>query len=116
LPRAIDVYTLYLAQRPDDPNARVDMGICYFELGRQDSAHGAQYVAAAVREMRRVADADPDHQPAAFNLGVVHLFIGATEESSAWFRKAVAIAPDTPLGKRAASLLEQHTFPAQGTP
>lgn len=115
LPRAIDVYRTYLGKKPGDPNARVDLGICYFELGRQDSARRMELVAAAVREMRSVADADPRHQPAAFNLGVVHLYLGAAEESAAWFRKAVAVAPESPLGKRAASLLEQHTFPEGGT-
>lgn len=115
LPGAIGRYERYLRMQPGDPNARVDLGICYFELGRQDSVRGGELVGAAVREMRAVADADPRHQPAAFNLGVVHLYLGATDESNAWFRKAVAMAPETPLGKRAASLLEQHTFPEGGT-
>lgn len=115
LPGAIGRYERYLGMKPGDPNARVDLGICYFELGRQDSVRGGELVGAAVREMRAVADADPRHQPAAFNLGVVHLYLGATAESNAWFRKAVAMAPETPLGKRAASLLEQHTFPEGGT-
>lgn len=109
---AIDAYRHYLGLKPGDANARVDLGICYFELGRNDSASGPRLFREAVGEMKAAIAAEPNHQPAAFNLGVVHLFMGDTEESTTWFRKAVAIAPESDLGKRAKNLLEQHAFPS----
>jgi hypothetical protein len=38
--RAADAYRKYLALNPKDGDARVDLGICYFELARLDSLHG----------------------------------------------------------------------------
>jgi len=108
---AIDAYRHYLGLKPKDPDARVDLGICYFELGRVDSAERTRLFEAAVREMGTAIKESPSHQPAAFNLGVVHLFMGDTEKSTRWFRKAVEIAPESELGKRAKNLLEQHAFP-----
>jgi len=109
---AIDAYRHYLGLKPADPDARVDLGICYFELGRADSAERTRLFQAAVREMETAIKESPSHQPAAFNLGVVHLFMGDTEQSTTWFRKAVEFAPESELGKRAKNLLEQHAFPS----
>ncbi len=112
LPDAIDAYGRYLALRPDDPDARVDLGICCFELGRNDSTQRESLFRSAVREIKSAMDRAPKHQPAAFNLGVVSLFMGETDEATRWFRKTVDLGPDTELGRRAKNLLEQHAFPS----
>jgi tetratricopeptide (TPR) repeat protein len=109
---AIDAYTRYLQLKPADPNARVDLGICYFELGRSDSTQSPKLFQAAVREMKTAIASAPTHQPAAFNLGVVSLFMGDTDEATKWFRKTIDLGPDTELGRRAKNLLEQHAFPS----
>ncbi len=110
LMRAVNTYERYLSIRPDDPNARVDLGIVYFELARVDSVNTRELIAKSIREMETVASAHPDHQPAAFNLGIVNLNAGKTDESERWFRKAIAINANSDLGARAQRLLEQHSF------
>ena len=107
---AIATYGRYLDVRPDDPDARVDRGICYFELARTDTTGAEENFRAAVREMKTALDRNPSHQPAAFNLGVVHLSMGHIEESRSWLTKAAAMNENSDLGKRARTMLEQHSF------
>lgn len=109
--RAANAYTRYLALRPDDADARVDLGIVYFSMARTDSLHRDAWVQRSIEEMTTVAEKDPRHQPAAFNLGIVNLNVGNADEASRWFRKAVAINPSSELGKRAQELLTQHASP-----
>jgi tetratricopeptide (TPR) repeat protein len=111
LPRAIDNYNAYLDLQPGDPNARVDLGICYDQLALQDTTNAARYFALAVQEMETAAKNTPTHQPAAFNLGIVNLHMGNLEESNRWFKRAVALDPNSEMGKRAQQILQQHTFP-----
>ncbi len=108
-PRAIGVYERYLAIEPDDPDARVDMAVCYFELGRADSAGGKSMLEIARKEMEMTLKKRPDHQPAAFNLGIVTLTMGDLETSNAWFKRAVELNPASDLGTRAKRILEQHS-------
>lgn len=114
LTRAINTYSRYLALKPTDPNARVDMGICYFEMGRIDSANTASLFSRAIQEMETALKVNPAHQPAAFNLGIVNLNAGNMQESSKWFKKAMEIDASSTLGKKAKEMLEQHSF--QGSP
>jgi len=110
LVRAVATYQQYLALKPDDPNARVDLGIVYFELARVDTLATAENIALALKEMETVAKAHPDHQPALFNLGIVNLNAGNAKESTGWFKKAIEMNPNSELGKRASQMLEQHVF------
>ena len=111
VPRAIDHYNEYLELEPADPNARVDLGICYDQLALQDSLNAPRYFALALREMETVAKNSPTHQPAAFNLGIVNLHMGNLEESNKWFRRAVELDGSSELGMRAQNILQKHTFP-----
>ena len=107
--RAEESYKRYLALSPNDPDARVDLGIIYFELARVDSMNTDALYSRAINEMQTVAKVNPRHQPAAFNLGIVNLHAGNAEESTRWFQKAVDINPNSDLGARAKRLLEQHS-------
>ncbi len=112
--KAITYYQAYLQKKPKDTNARVDMGICYKEIGQYDNA---------TREMRKALEYDPTHLFAAFNLGIVALdegkmymdqgqmdkANGLIKESNDWFKKTVALAPTSEVGKRAQQLLSQHS-------
>ena len=108
--RAIEVYQKVLARNPQEENARVDLGICFFDLARVDTIHGLALIQRAIKEIEIVAKSNPEHQAAAFNLGIVNLNIGNTEESAEWFRRAAAIDPASDLGARSKRLLEQHAF------
>ncbi len=110
LTRAIDNYNEYLALESKDPNARVDLGICYDQLALQDSSNAPRYFALAVREMQIAAKEAPTHQPAAFNLGIVNLHMGNLEESNKWFKRAVELDGASELGMRAQKILQQHSF------
>jgi tetratricopeptide (TPR) repeat protein len=107
--RAADTYRKYLALVPDNPDARVDLGICCFELARMDTVNPAPLYTSAIREMESVLKQTPDHQPAAFNLGVVNLAMGNLQQSNAWFRKAVEINKNSDLGAKAQRMLDQHS-------
>ncbi len=114
LTRAVNTYSKYLEIKPNDPNARVDMGICYFEMAKADSSNAPSLLTKAIQEMQTAFDKNPTHQPAAFNLGIVNLNAGNLEESNRWLKKTVELNPNSDLGQRAQQLLEQHSF--QGSP
>jgi predicted negative regulator of RcsB-dependent stress response len=112
--KAISYYQAYLKKKPKDTNARVDMGICYKEIGEYDTA---------MQEMKQALKYDPTHLFATFNLGIVALDKGKMymdqgqmdkaneliKESNDWFKKTVALAPTSEVGKRAQQLLSQHS-------
>jgi cytochrome c-type biogenesis protein CcmH/NrfG len=108
--RAIDTYQRYLQKNPGDPDARVDMGICYFELSQVKGEKGEEYFAKAVAEIEGALRKSPGHVPAAFNLGVIYLQRGLLQQSNEWFRRAVAIDRNHPLAQRAQRMLDQHAF------
>lgn len=108
--QAVETYKTYMKLRPNDANARVDMGICYYQMGMVDSTNAGRLFDMAIVAMETAIRNTPTHQPAAFNLGVVNLTRGRLEESNAWFRKAVAMEKNSDLGIRAQQMLSQHSF------
>ncbi len=108
--QAVDTYKEYLKSRPGDANARVDMGICYYQMGTGDSVNADRLFDLAIAAMETAIRNTPTHQPAAFNLGVVNLTRGKLEESNTWFRRAVALDKNSDLGVRAQQMLSQHSF------
>lgn len=99
LPRAIIYYERYLDLVPADANARVDLGICYFETGDARTA---------ISEMEKALEFEPLHQLAHLNLGIVNLSSGNLQKAKGWFEKCVEINPNREAGKRALRILEQH--------
>ena len=49
MPRAIETYKKYLRLKPADADARVDMGICYYESGDSPTALKEMQTALNVR-------------------------------------------------------------------
>ena len=96
---AIQNYKTYLDKNPKDADARVDMGVCYFNLKDYPNA---------IKEMEEAIKYVPDHQIAHLNLGVVNLSAGNLEASKQWLKKAVEINPTTEVGKKAEQLLNNH--------
>jgi len=97
--KAIENYKKYLAVKPADADARVDMGICYYNL--------ADYP-TAISEMEKAIEYQPDHQIAHLNLGIVNLTAGNLDKSKEWFRKVIELDPETDIAKRAQELLNSH--------
>ena len=96
---AIQNYKTYLDKNPKDSDARVDMGVCYFNL--QDFAN-------AIKEMETALKYVPNHQIAMLNLGVVNLSAGNLEKSKEWLKKAYDINPTNDVGIKAQQLLNNH--------
>lgn len=109
--RAAQEYKKYLVMRPDNPDARVDLGICYYSLAQADSANGERLYPLALQEMETAFKKSPTHQPAAFNIGIVNLHLGNMEASRTWFKRAVDLNKSSELGTKAQQMLDQHTFP-----
>jgi tetratricopeptide (TPR) repeat protein len=97
--KAIQNYKTYLAQMPNDPDALVDLGICYYDIG--------QY-AEATSYMMKALQVDPKHVLGHFNLGIVALRQGKMKEANEWFRKTIELAPESPAGRQAKQFIEQH--------
>ncbi len=98
-PRAIEAYKQYLQLNKSDGDARVDMGICYFESGN---------VEQAIREIESVINSSPKHQMAMFNLGIIYLNTSDLKKSNEWFIKCVEVNPSTEIAQRAKQILTQH--------
>ncbi len=96
---AIQNYKTYLGNNPKDADARVDMGVCYFNL--QDFEN-------AIKEMETALKYVPNHQIAHLNLGVVNLSAGNIEKSKEWLKKAYDLNPTSDVGKKAEQLLHNH--------
>ena len=97
--KAIANYKKYLAKSPDNADNRVDMAICYYNLGDNTTA---------ISEMETALKYQPKHQIAHLNLGIVNLAARNIEVSKEWFRKTVELDPNSEAGKRATELLSSH--------
>ena len=99
--KAIAYYKKFLDKNPKDANARVDLGICYFESGQSDLAQ---------KEMMTALKYDPKHLQAHFNLGIVNLKERRIQEANDWFKKTIALAPPgSEIGVQAKQFLDQHS-------
>lgn len=96
---AIQNYKTYLEKNPSDADARVDMGVCYFNLKDYPNA---------IKEMETALKYVPDHQIAHLNLGVVNLSAGNLAKSKEWLQKAFDLNPTNEIGLKAEQLLKNH--------
>jgi TolA-binding protein len=99
--KAIPLYKRYLEKFPENADARIDMGVCMYNLGDFDNA---------IIEMKKALEYEPKHQIGHLNLGVVNLTAGNSDVAKEWFQKAVNLGPDTDVGKRAKELLNSHNL------
>ncbi len=97
--KAIENYQAYLKVHPENSDARVDMGVCYFNLRDYDNA---------IRVMEEALKYTPNHQIAHLNLGVVNLNAGNINEAKKWLQKAVDLNPVNEIGQKAKQLLESN--------
>ncbi len=97
--KSIKNYELYLELEPNDTDARVDMGVCYFELKNYEKAE--EIFLASIKK-------SPKHQIAHLNLGVVNLSKGNVQKAKEWLEKCIALGEHTDIGHRASELLKTH--------
>ncbi len=103
--QAIANYKQYLSLVPKDANARIDMGICYYNLQNYDTA---------INEMERALKYNPNHQIGNLDLGIVNLAAGKMEKSKEWLKKTIEIDPNSKSGKKAQQLLSSHNNQING--
>ncbi len=97
--KAIDRYQQYLKIKTNDADVIVDMGVCYFQLGKHTEA---------IANFKRGIEINPKHQIAHLNLGVVNNFgLKNRIEAEKWWKKAVELDPNTDIGKKAQEFLNQ---------
>ena len=99
--KAITLYQRYLQKFPEDADARIDMGVCMYNLSDFENA---------IIQMKKALEYEPNHQIGHLNLGVVNLTLGNSEEAKEWFQKAYDLGPETDVGKRAKELLNSHNL------
>ncbi len=97
--KAIESYQAYLKKRPKDVDARIDMGVSYYNL---------KNFAKAIEEMEKAIKIQPDHQIGLLNLGIVNFTAGNVDKAKEWLKKAVKIDPDSRYGKKAKEFLKVH--------
>jgi tetratricopeptide (TPR) repeat protein len=97
--KAIDRYKQYLKTKFSEPDVWVDMGVCYYELEKNEEA---------VNSMEKAIKLNPNHQIAHLNLGIVNFSLGNKEKALNFWKKAVALDPNSEVGKRAQELINQH--------
>jgi tetratricopeptide (TPR) repeat protein len=112
-PRAIESYGKYLELKPDDPDARVDLGVTYYEYAISDSTKRVEYLSLAQKNFEYALNQNPKHQLAMFNLGIVFLQDGDMHGANTWFTKCAAVDTSTDTGKKAQMMIHQHTFSQQ---
>jgi Tfp pilus assembly protein PilF len=98
--KAIENYRQYLKIHPEDADARVDMGVCFYKERRYNEA---------IETMETALKYQPKHQIAHLNLGIVNLAAGNLEKSKEWLQKAYDLNPNSEIGQKAKELIESHT-------
>ncbi len=107
---AIEMYSRYLKIQPADADARVDMGVSYFEMSFMDSTRQVVYLKQARDIIQRALTYAPKHQLALFNLGVIELHLGEVNSAVQWLTKCIQVDSTAEIARRAKELVTQHPF------
>ncbi|KUO60787.1 hypothetical protein APF79_04710 [bacterium BRH_c32] len=111
--KAIAKYKQYLELDPKNADMVVDMGVCFFELGRdaetaQNMEETKKYYDLAIGNFMDALKITPKHQIAHYNLGIVKMSSGKFDEAKEWWKKTIEINPNAEVAKNAKELLESH--------
>jgi tetratricopeptide (TPR) repeat protein len=99
LSQAISYYKKYLALDEKNADARIDMAICYFSSGDNETE---------LKEINNALVYSPKHQKAFYNLGIISLNSGKFKESMEFFQKCYDLDPKTEVGIQSKELITQH--------
>jgi len=83
----------------DNPAARIDLSYVVFRSGRQDEAIGL---------LENVIERYPSNQTAMYNMAYLLGQMGRSSDAISWMTRCRDVNPDSPLGRQAASILEQQ--------
>lgn len=108
LEKSIKQYKLYLTKYPENADARIDLGVSYYQLAFEDEANKSKHFALAILEMEKALEYSPEHQLGHFNLGIVTWQTGDLEKSKYWFKKCISINPNSDIATKAMDIIKQH--------
>jgi tetratricopeptide (TPR) repeat protein len=106
--KAIHSYSKYLKKDPKNADARIDMGVCYFQLSGEDTLEKVMLLKKAIDEMELALKYSPNHILGHFNLGIVNLQSGNLDEAVHYFKKCISLDPKSPIAQKAQEILDQH--------
>jgi tetratricopeptide (TPR) repeat protein len=106
--KAISAYLKYLEEKPKNADARIDLGVSYFQSAFEDTVNKAAFLNNAIGEMEEAIRYSPEHQLGHFNLGVVYLQTGGIEKANQYFQKCISLNPQSNVAKKAKEILAQH--------
>jgi predicted Zn-dependent protease len=92
---------------PNDPEAQVASAVGRFDMDNPS---------AAFSRLGPLAKRFPQSQVVRYYLGLLLVWIGQRDEAVAEFKQAVALGPETTLGKQVARLLARIERGGSGTP
>lgn len=97
--KAAIYYETFLSKiDPSNTAVRVDFAYSLYKSGRAENG---------IAELKRILASYPNNQSALFNLAVMHLELGNTEQALEWFTKCQKADPQSEIGKRAAIAVNQ---------
>jgi hypothetical protein len=111
--QSVEMYGRYLRLQPADADARVDMGVSYFEMSFTDSVHQITYLQQARDIIQQALTYAPKHQLALFNLGVIEFHLGEGTAAMRFLTQCLAVDSTTEIAHRAKQLITQHPFTNQ---
>jgi tetratricopeptide (TPR) repeat protein len=106
--KAIHSYSKYLEKDPKNADARIDLGVSYFQLSAEDTLEKLTLLKKAISEMELALKYAPNHLLGHFNLGIVNLQSGNFNEAVEYFKKCISLNPKSPIAQKAQEILDQH--------
>jgi cytochrome c-type biogenesis protein CcmH/NrfG len=95
---AIQYYKTVLQREPKNIDARLDLSVCYYNLGRLDEA---------IAETKQILSLKPDHTGALYNMGALEATRGNTIEAAKWWNKVIALDANGVDAQRAKEALSK---------
>jgi tetratricopeptide (TPR) repeat protein len=106
--KAIVNYKRYLEKDSTNADARVDMGVSYYQLALKDTEHQRPFFPKAILEIEEALKYSPRHQLGHFNLGIIYLQNGDIEMAQDYLQKCISLNPESPVAQKAKNILDQH--------
>jgi tetratricopeptide (TPR) repeat protein len=106
--KAINAYSKYLEKDMKNTEARIDMGVSYYQLAFNDTLNRVMLFKRAISEMEKALIYSPNHELGNFNLGIVNFQSGNLDKATEYFKKCISINPKSAVAQKAKEILDQH--------
>lgn len=108
LSKSIETYNEYLVHNPKNADARIDLGVSYYQMAFEDTLKRKEYFDTAISTMQEALKYSPKHVLGHFNLGIVNWQNGNSEKATFWFNKCIALDSSSSVAQKAKEILQQH--------